>query len=98
MTLVVYLYKLAQRVDRPEVTAEIKVKYLRAMTTPGAVVVQSRVVRMEDRRYVVESEIRDEEGKVLSRGSAVFALLGEEMAVGRGDAVSEALRKGKAKI
>ena len=54
------------------VTAELKVRYLRAFVTPSVVVVGARVVRREGRKLWTEAEVRSEKGVVLASAEALF--------------------------
>ena len=58
------------------VTAEMKVRYLRPVRTPGTVVVVAECVKREGRRIWLEGEVRDVEGVVLARGEAVWVKVG----------------------
>ena len=54
------------------VTAELKVGYKRAFTTPGTVVVGARLVRREGRKLWTSAEVRDRRGVVLASAEALF--------------------------
>jgi acyl-coenzyme A thioesterase PaaI-like protein len=54
------------------VTGELKVRYLRAMRTPGVLLVESRLVKKEGRKLWTEAEVKDENGVVLASAEALF--------------------------
>jgi len=54
------------------VTAELKVRYLRALRTPGVLLVEARLVKREGRKLWTEAEVKDEKGVVLASGEALF--------------------------
>jgi acyl-coenzyme A thioesterase PaaI-like protein len=54
------------------VTAELKVKYLRAFQTPGVVVVGARLTKRDGRKLWTEAEVKNEAGVVLANAEALF--------------------------
>jgi acyl-coenzyme A thioesterase PaaI-like protein len=55
------------------VTAYLNTKFLRPVPTPGAILVQARMIEVkEDRKWRVEGVIRDGEGVVLAQAEALY--------------------------
>jgi acyl-coenzyme A thioesterase PaaI-like protein len=55
------------------VTAYLNTKFLRPVPTPGAILVQARIIEVkEDRKWRVEGVIRDGEGVVLASAEALY--------------------------
>lgn len=60
------------------VTANLSIKYLKGVETPGTVAVLARCSRREGRKFWLEAEIRDSLGATLAKGEAVWIKLGKE--------------------
>jgi acyl-CoA thioesterase FadM len=56
----------------PWVTAELTVKYLRPVTTPGTVCVRVWVVKSEGRKYWLDGAIEDGNGTALATGKGLM--------------------------
>jgi acyl-coenzyme A thioesterase PaaI-like protein len=55
------------------VTAYLNTKFLRPVPTPGAILVQARMIEVkEDRKWRIEGVIRDGEGVVLAQAEALY--------------------------
>ncbi|KAJ5883777.1 uncharacterized protein N7473_010663 [Penicillium subrubescens] len=55
------------------VTAYLNTKFLRPVPTPGAILVQARMIEVkEDRKWRVEGVIRDGDGVVLAQAEALY--------------------------
>lgn len=63
------------------VTANLSVKYLRGVQTPGTVAVVARCGRREGRKFWLEAEVRDGDSVVLARGEALWIKVGKKEAV-----------------
>lgn len=54
-------------------TAYLNTKFLRPVPTPGAILVQARMIEVkEDRKWRIEGVIRDGEGVVLAQAEALY--------------------------
>lgn len=54
------------------VTVELKVRFLRAMQTPGLLVVEGRVTKHEGRKLWAEAVVKDERGLAISTAEGFF--------------------------
>jgi len=68
-------FKAANRT--PVATAEISVRYLRAVFT-GKLSAKGRVIKAGKRMVFVEGEVTNEEGEVVAIGSAIFVPVGKK--------------------
>ena len=57
------------------VTANLTVKFLKGVITPGTVAVVARCRKREGRKFWLDAEVRDGEGVVLAKGEAVWIRL-----------------------
>jgi acyl-coenzyme A thioesterase PaaI-like protein len=64
------------------VTASLTVKFLKGVRTPGTVAVVARCRKREGRKFWLDAEVKDGEGRVLAKGEAVWIKLGKNAGEG----------------
>lgn len=73
MSLLVAVCRESQGLSPDNLTADLRVKYLRPVLTPSVVLVTAKVRDVQKaRKYYVDAEVMDQDGVVLAKGEGLF--------------------------
>lgn len=73
MSLLVAVCRESQGLQPDNLTADLRVKYLRPVLTPSVVLVTAKVRDVQKaRKYFVDAEVMDQDGVVLAKGEGLF--------------------------
>jgi len=73
MSILVAVCRDSQGLEPDNLTADLRVRYLRPVPTPSVVLVTAKVRDVQkERKYFVDAEMVDEHGVVLAKGEGLF--------------------------
>lgn len=73
MSILVTVCRESQGLASDNLTADLRVRYLRPVPTPSVVLVTAKVRDIQkERKYFVDAEMLDEQGVVLAKGEGLF--------------------------
>lgn len=79
MSILVSVCRESQGLSLENVTADLRIKYVKPVPLPSVILVKAKVRDIQkDRKYFVEAEMLDAEGRILTRADGLFISIPRE--------------------